>query len=549
VKVADYLAQRMVELGIKDVFGLPGDFNFNVLYALEKNENINWINCTNELNAGYAADGYARLNGFGAVVTTYGVGELSAINAIAGANAERIPLLKIAGVPSSAMIENNVILHHNFEIPDYYAFAKAYSHVVEAIAYLNKDNAKAEIDRVIDVMVKARKPVYIAIPVDICEMEIDSDIPQIIMESDSQNLETAVNKMANIINNSTKPMLLADYIVKRYKVEEKLQNISNKTNIPSTTLLMGKGAIDETSKSFIGTEVGVLNSEAHQQFVKEADLIIAIGTLLADLNSGGFSVKEDSRWRIRIEADYVVVDGERYDNVYINDVLDGLYNALEINNTEFLNDFGYEMQNNEEHLLKVADIFPALENFFEEDDNIFIETGMISPACGAMRLPKGALYSAQTLWGSIGWATPAAFGGAIAERERRTILFTGEGAHQFTIQEVSNFFEHNLRPIIFVLNNSGYTIERMLSNDAMDRFNEIIQWDYSKLPALFGKECFTAQVKTNKDLANVLTQVKEEQKTKLCYVEIFADKFDYSEPATNLIKSIRATLANKTLVK
>ncbi len=125
-------------------------------------------------------------------------------------------------------------------------------------------------------------------------------------------------------------------------------------------------------------------------------------------------------------------------------------------------------------LLKVADIFPALENFFEEDDNIFIETGMISPACGAMRLPKGALYSAQTLWGSIGWATPAAFGGAIAERERRTILFTGEGAHQFTIQEVANFFEHNLRPIIFVLNNSGYTIERMLSNDAMDRFNEII---------------------------------------------------------------------------
>ena len=549
MKVADYLVQRLVGLGIKDVFGLPGDFNFNILYAVEKNENVNWINCTNELNAGYAADGYARLNGFGAVITTYGVGELSAINGVAGANAERIPLMKIAGVPSSAMIENNVILHHNFENPDYYAFAKAYSHVVEAVAYLNKDNAKAEIDRIIEVMVKTRKPVYVAIPVDICEMEIDSDIPEIVIESDVEKLETAVNKMANIINNSVKPVLLVDYIVKRYKVEDKLQNIIDKTNMLATTLLMGKGAIDETSKSFIGTEVGVLNSKAHQELMNSSDLIIAVGGLLADLNSGGFSVKEDSKWRIKIESDYVVVDGERYNNVYINDVLDGLYDAIEFNNTESLNDFGLEMKNTEERLLKVDDIFPALENFFEEDDNIFIETGMISPACGMIRLPKGALYSSQTLWGSIGWATPAAFGGAIAERGRRTILFTGEGAHQLTMQEVANFFEYDIRPVIFVLNNSGYTIERMLSGDPMDRFNEITSWDYSKLPSVFGKDCFTAKVKTNKDLENVLKQVKEEQKSKLCYVEIFADKLDYSEPATNLIKSIRSNLANKTLIK
>lgn len=549
MKVADYLVQRLVGLGIKDVFGLPGDFNFNVLYAIEKNEDINWINCTNELNAGYAADGYARLNGFGAVVTTYGVGELSAINAVAGANAERIPLIKIAGVPSSAMIENNIILHHNFETPDYYAFAKAYSHVVEAVAYLNKDNAKSEIDRIIEVMVKTRKPVYVAIPVDICEMEINSDIPQIVMKSDLQNLEIAVNKIANIINNSTKPILLADYIVKRYKVEDKLQKIINKTDILSTTLLMAKSAIDETSKSFIGTEVGVLNSQAHQELVKSSDLIISIGPLLADLNSGGFSVNEDDRWRIKIEADYVVIDGERYDDVYINDVLDKLYSAIEFSNKEYLNDFGYEMKNEAEHLLKVDDIFPVLENFLEENDNIFVETGMISPACGMIRLPKGASYSSQTLWGSIGWATPAAFGGAIAERERRTILVTGEGAHQLTVQEIANFFEYNLRPVIFVLNNSGYTIERMLSGDPIDRFNEITSWDYSKLPAVFDKECFTAQVKTNKDLENILNQVKEEQKTKLCYVEIFTDKLDYSKTATNLIKSIRANLANKTLVK
>ena len=95
IKTADYLVKRLAELGIKDIFGLPGDYNFNMLDAIINNPDVNWINCTNELNAGYAADGYARINGYGSVVTTYGVGELSATNAIAGSYAENIPVIKI----------------------------------------------------------------------------------------------------------------------------------------------------------------------------------------------------------------------------------------------------------------------------------------------------------------------------------------------------------------------------------------------------------------------------------------------------------------------
>jgi len=105
IKVSDYIIQELAKLGIKNIFGVPGDYNFNLIDSVERNSAVKWIGSTNELNAGYAADGYSRLNGYGAVITTYGVGELSAINAIAGSFAESIPVVMLVGIPSSKQIE------------------------------------------------------------------------------------------------------------------------------------------------------------------------------------------------------------------------------------------------------------------------------------------------------------------------------------------------------------------------------------------------------------------------------------------------------------
>ena len=113
ISISDYLILRLQKLGVSEFFGLPGDYNFNIIKSVENNPDTNWIGCTNELNAGYAADGYARIKGYGALITTYGVGELSAINAIAGAMAENVPIMKIVGVPSTKHIENKTLLHHN----------------------------------------------------------------------------------------------------------------------------------------------------------------------------------------------------------------------------------------------------------------------------------------------------------------------------------------------------------------------------------------------------------------------------------------------------
>ena len=105
ITVADYLIKKLKALNIEEVFGLPGDYSFEIVEAIEKDDKINWIGCTNELNAGYAADGYARIKGYAAIVTTFGVGELSAINAVAGSMAENVPIVKIVGVPKTSFIK------------------------------------------------------------------------------------------------------------------------------------------------------------------------------------------------------------------------------------------------------------------------------------------------------------------------------------------------------------------------------------------------------------------------------------------------------------
>ena len=243
IKVADYLAKRIMELGIDTVFGLPGDYNFNILDAIIKNPGLTWINSTNELNASYAADGYARIKGFGAVVTTFGVGELSAINGIAGAYSENVPVLKITGVPKTCFIKANTPLHHNFSNPDYYAFERAFSNVTETTAFLTEENAKDEIDRAFETIVRTRKPVYLALPVDICNHLIEDKIPDIKIKSDERALKLAVEKMSDLINKAKNPLIITDYLMKRFRLQNEVNKFINKFNIKITSMMMGKGLI------------------------------------------------------------------------------------------------------------------------------------------------------------------------------------------------------------------------------------------------------------------------------------------------------------------
>lgn len=540
ITVADYLIKRLSRLGIKEVFGLPGDFNFNILDAVENCPDTKWVNCTNELNAGYAADGYARVAGFGALVTTFGVGELSAVNAIAGSFAENIPVFKIAGVPNSLMIKNNVVLHHNFHKPDYYAFERVFSNVTETTAFLTEENAKNEIDRLVEVFVKTRRPVYVAIPVDVCNVLVDAEIPCLNIKSNEKTLAEVLYHIKEVLDKSKRPVLLADYLVKRFGLTSQIESFVEKTKMPITSFLMGKGGVDETSKAFIGTNLGNISNDLFLETMNDSDCILGVGTLFSDLNTGGFSAQPKSALVIDIQDNYTIVEGMKYSDVQITDVVNGL---LTLNLKEYSYEkvpFGYvsEAEVSDEKL-KVAEIFPELQGFLKENDLLVVETGIISFAGGMMRLPKNVSYHSQTLWGSIGWATPALFGAAMADRSRRPILITGEGSHQLTVQEIANMFKYNIKPIIMVLNNSGYTIERILSHDPMDEFNNITPWDYSKLPEVFGSDFYSAKVRSSNELKEVLQEAAKNQLDKLCYIELFTDMMDVPPETFKVVQNAK----------
>lgn len=550
IKVADYLIQELSKLGIKDIFGLPGDYNFNVLYAIENNPDVNWIGCTNELNAGYAADGYARVNGYGALVTTYAVGELSAINATAGSYAENIPVIHIAGTPATKFIKKNALIHHNFQHPDYFAFERIFQNVTETTAYLNKNNAKEEIDRVLSVFVHQKRPVYIAIPMDICLMEIENN-PQITTyQSDEKNLNEAVEAALNLINGAKYPMILADVLIKRYKAKEEFNKLMEKSLLHVSNLLMGKGIVEADNKRYLGTFLSRYENLISYDALHKSDCVISVGVINSDLNTyrtGLPFVPEDF---ISIQGTYTIVKHKKYENVLMKDMLTRLTEKIEPKDIEFPEKKPSfpSVPTADDTKLNAKYIFPRWQEFLRPNDIIFAETGIIPHGFAPTRLPKNTDVNTQTLWGSIGWATAASLGGQIAAKDRRVILITGEGSHQLTCTEISTMLRNGLRPIIFVLNNSGYTIERILSNHPDDYFNDISKWDYSKLPKVFEGKSWVAQARTTKEFDEALKQAEIEQQTKLCYIEMFTDKMDLPELTQKIMESVLKSNPDKIIV-
>jgi indolepyruvate decarboxylase len=185
-------------------------------------------------------------------------------------------------------------------------------------------------------------------------------------------------------------------------------------------------------------------------------------------------------------------------------------------------------------------LYPRWANFLKPNDILFTETGTSAMGLAFALMPKGATFHNQALWGSIGWATPAAFGASVAQRDRRLVLVTGDGSHQLTAQEISQFGRSGLKPIVFVLNNNGYTIERLLSRNPDSVYNDVAAWTYSEMPSALGcKGWLTARVGTCGELDDVLKAAQ--QTNSGAYIEVVTDTYVAPPLAQKLHESV-ATL-------
>lgn len=542
--VIEHVLARLRDIGITDVFGVPGDFAFPVNDAISNHPDMNWIGCANELNAAYAADGYARIKGVGALCTTYGVGELSALAGVAGAYAEYLPIFHLVGTPRMPVQRSRALIHHTLGTGEYDLFRRMAEPVVCGHAVMTPQNVAYETERLIAEAFYHRRPVYMAFPADLANQPVVSTAqPVPPPRSDPAMLEAATAAIVAALGNAESACMLPGLLVAREGINDRLQALVDASGLPFATMFHDKTVLDEQQDAYVGMYDGALMNEEVRAFVEGSKRIITVGTLMTDFNTGSFTAHLDPARTIAIEHHQVSVDGRSYPSVEIGDILASLARALSRRNWPRLGvkSLGPVVGAGDDPITAEA-LYPRWANFIAPGDILVAETGTASMGLGFACMPSGANFYNQTLWGAIGWATPAALGTAIADRDRRTVLITGEGSHQLTVQEIGQFGRLGLKPVVFVLNNDGYLIERLLCKDPEIAYNDIAPWRYADLPAAFGCEgWFTARVTTCGELDAAL-QAAANAETGV-YIEVVTGRYEASPLSLMLSDKMKTAAA------
>ena len=534
ITVAEYLLIRLKEIGVDHLFGVPGDFVLGFFNEVLKSE-VKYVGTCNELNAAYAADGYARIKGVGAFASTFGVGELSAINGVAGAFAERVPVIVITGSPATINFRTRPLLHHT--LGDYQIPMKMYEKITVATTQLSSgESASAEIDRVISACLMHQQPVYISLPSDVVTMKCSKPKAFLFPTpalSDQNALGEAIKEALGMLKKSQKPLIIGDGELIRFKLHKEFADFLKKTGFPYVTMMLGKTVISEHHPQFIGLYEGDRSREYVKTRFESADCILQLGGMMTAFNTGGFTTNFNESKMISANIRSVKIRHHYYENVNLRDFIFGLTEKLIHRNPETLDiqcasegcvhrqTAPYISDNSKP--ITIKRFFDRMSHFIQNDSIVVAETGVSLFSAAEMLMPKGTTFIGQTFYGSIGYTVGATLGASMAAENRQTVLFVGDGSFQVTCQDISTMIKYKLKPVIFLINNDGYTIERVI----IDRpYNDIQPWNYHKLTEVFGGKP-GIDVHTEGELEDALKEAAKSDS--LVFIEIHIDRMDCPE--------------------
>jgi len=485
--IGSYLIKRLQDYGVSDLFGIPGDFVLQ-FYGLLEESQITVIGCTREDCAGYAADGYARIHGVGAVCVTYCVGGLSLCNSIAGAFAEKSPVIVISGAPGVDERRSNPLLHHR--VRDFNTQREVFEKITVANASLDDPlTAFREIDRCLEAAVRFKRPVYLELPRD--RVNARCPYPHVpsteTFTSDKDALREALAEAQETINAAKKPVIIAGVEMHRFGLADEVVKFAEKNSIPMCATLLGKSVVSEKHPLYLGIYEGAMCRESLRNYVEDSDCLIMLGAFLTDIDMGIFTANLDPAKCIYSTADQTRISHHHFLDILVTDFVKGL-GKLDLkvtkrpmlarpkgSTTKFVLQPDAKITNlrlfariNElldETMVVIADVGDCL--FGAADLTIYRKTEFISPA----------------YYTSMGFAIPASIGVNVAAPDRRPLVLVGDGAFQMTCMELSTAVRHGFNPIVIVLNNKGYTTERFLQDGP---FNDILNWNYHRMPDLLG---------------------------------------------------------------
>ena len=539
--VGRYLLRRLEEAGLEHMFGVPGDYVLDFMDRVVESR-IRLIGNCNELNAGYAADAYARLKGIGAACVTFGVGGLSILNAASGAYAERAPVVFISGAPRASQRHAGTHMHHT--LPSYQLQLEIFARVsVDSAQLTNPHTAPDEIDRVLVNCLSERLPVYIELPVDMVDAPcrapaaLDFHRPH---SSHAPALQECMQEVAAMIDAAQRPVILAGVEVHRFGLGDALLQLAEKTGIPYATTIDGKTALPEKHPLFMGVYMGALSRDAVKSQMENSDGLLSFGAMTTDVNTGGFTARLPEQYMVRAHKDRVRVSSHFYDRVWMGDLIEALSARLgphscTVDHPEDPHAARGAYTVDRAAPVRVARFYDRLNRFLRPDHLVLAETGDAMFAASELYIGDPEGFISQAYYLSIGYALPATLGVCLARPDKRAVLLQGDGSFQMTAQELSTLLRQQCSPVIFLLNNDGYVIERLIHDGP---YNDIQPWRYHALPAAFGGDALSLEVRTEGELEDALAAV-EKNPDRLVFINLHLPPNEGSDALERLCTALR----------
>ncbi len=538
--IGDYLIQRLQDYGLKDMFGIPGDGVMQYYGMLEESP-IRMIGMTREDSAGYAADSYARINGLGAVCVTYCVGGLSLCNAIAGAYAEKSPVVVISGAPGVEERRSDPLLHHR--VRDFNTQREVFEKITVATASLEDPlTAFREIDRCLAAAVRYKRPVYLELPRD--RVRTEALFPHVPLEekqtSNKDALQECLEEAAEMIDHCEKPVVIAGVEIHRFGLREDVLKFAEKNKIPMCATLLGKSVVSERHPLYLGLYEGAMGRESVRQYVEESDCVILLGTFMTDINLGIFTANLDPGKCIYATSEKLRIRHHHFHDVLLADFIKGLAKAKldVVERTLPKKETKVEpFVVQPEKPVTMKRLFSRINELLDPQTVVVADVGDSLFAASDLTIYQHTEFISPAYYTSMGFSVPAAVGIQVANSELRPLVLVGDGAFQMTCLELSTAARHEFNPIVLVLNNKGYTTERFLQDGP---FNDIPNWDYHRLPDLLGKG-WGFEVHTEGDLEKALTAALANQDT-FSLLNIHLDPHDISPALKRLAQRLSKKL-------
>ncbi|KAE8356868.1 thiamine diphosphate-binding protein [Aspergillus coremiiformis] len=550
--IGTVLAHRMEELGVTDYFVVPGDYNLTLLDQILKNKSLRMVGCCNELNAGYAADGYARSSPskVAVVFVTFMVGGLSVINAIAGAYSENLRVIVVSGCPPQETFGQDRMMHHTLGINDREQPLQMFAKVTTASVRLTtKNDPIGTLDSAITRCLEDSLPVYIEIPSNISQFPCPPPTPLIIPQpipARRDSTRAAVETIRPIWEAAEKPILMVGARVRQTVSTATLVALVDKLGCAVFVQPDAKSLIPEDHPQFAGTFWSASSNVGCEEAVLRSDLWVMMGCRWTDFHTLGsyLDLSKESSRILDLQDGYITTPGgESLKGIGLDDTIQAII-ASDIPRKDTTcrplpltptTPHG-SLEGNSS--LSIAAILQGIQRIITPKDTLIAETGDSWFNAQTIQLPNGADYQMQMVYGSIGWSLPATMGYQIGRPDGRVITMIGDGSFQMTAQEVSTMIRARTNSIIFIFNNLGYAIETAIHDGPYNYYNN---WNYTAFaqslcnmfhapyvdnphvdPQINGMgmnpPMFAMQIKTTAELRIALDRVEQEP-TKLAILE------------------------------